>query len=1029
MVDNASGLVHVEHQKHLNTHETLEAIKSFEQMCLDYGVVPTEYVSDSGSAFTSKEYQAHLANYQQIISFAGTGAHHHNAIAERSIRTIMSIARTCMLHAAIHWPEMADATLWPLAVDYAVYIYNRVPNRETGLSPLDIFSNQRQPQRRLQDLHVWGSPAYLLDKRIADGKKIPRWESKSERVIFVGISPKHLGATPRVLNPRTRAITTPYNVVFDDWFATVGSKPEDLPDFNSPEWQRLFGDSEYQYVEDEDWISQENYQQTPPPNPIWDRRERVATSLSNLYHPQQQVPMPVPSSSVRYEFYRENPALPPAPPVPQRPPFQRENLPGPNEPAGQTQQPRAAPREEAPIAPMQPAPAQVSPAPARTPNTSGPPQMAQAPAAAPTPAPAHPQEAPTRPRRLTGPERELRDLHEVADSMPVRERRTRRPPVNYEPEVNIKNRKQRNLPKVNIHGVVFNVQGNALISENQDYIYEFPAAYACTITGAENPFSALSEVYKASKTDPDSVTLEQALSDPTHYHEWVKALKKEIGDLERHGTWEEVPIEEAEGDVVPVHWVLRIKRGPDGTFEKFKARIVVRGDLMHNYDFETHAPTCQWSVIRMVLILALTWGWTTCTCDYSNAFIHAKLDTPVWIHLPRGFRSTLPGRTCLKLKRSLYGTSFAGKLWSDCLTKALLDYGLEQCTLAGEPCLFAKPGMMAVVHVDDLVLCFKDPKERDVFLKKMREYGFTLEMDRSLEAFLGIKFERLPDDSFNMTQPALIDKILQHTGMENCNSSTTPAAPNQPLGKDPEGEPMSESWDYRATVGMLLYLSTNTRPDITYAVSQVARFTHDPKQSHAQAVKRIVRYLKGTQDKGTIMKPDGTLAINCMSDADFAGLFKHEPMNEKSSAKSRMGWIISLGGCPLIWKSKLIDSICLATAEAEYYSLSQCLRALIPIRRILEDLCKKLAVPLELQATISSKAFEDNSSALLLARDHRLTSRTRYFHTQSHHFWQHVDNGTVLPVACATADMDADYMTKGMYREGFETNRKRVQGW
>ena len=145
MVDNASGLIFVEFQRQPNTHETLSAIQSFERYCLDKGVIPVEFVTDSGTAFTSKAFKDHLADCQQILHFAGTAAHHHNAIAERSIRTVMSIARTCMLHAAIHWPDMADATLWPLAVNYAVHIINRVPNPETGLSPLDVFTNQRQP--------------------------------------------------------------------------------------------------------------------------------------------------------------------------------------------------------------------------------------------------------------------------------------------------------------------------------------------------------------------------------------------------------------------------------------------------------------------------------------------------------------------------------------------------------------------------------------------------------------------------------------------------------------------------------------------------------------------------------------------------------------------------------------------------------------------------------------------------------------------------------------------------------------------
>jgi hypothetical protein len=88
--DNASSYIHVEFHQHLNTHETLEGIKNFEALCLDHGVVPTNYISDSGAAFTAKAFKDHLQIFNQVVKFAGTGAHHHNAYAERSIRTIMS---------------------------------------------------------------------------------------------------------------------------------------------------------------------------------------------------------------------------------------------------------------------------------------------------------------------------------------------------------------------------------------------------------------------------------------------------------------------------------------------------------------------------------------------------------------------------------------------------------------------------------------------------------------------------------------------------------------------------------------------------------------------------------------------------------------------------------------------------------------------------------------------------------------------------------------------------------------------------
>ena len=120
---------------------------------------------------------------------------------------------------------------------------------------------------------------------------------------------------------------------------------------------------------------------------------------------------------------------------------------------------------------------------------------------------------------------------------------------------------------------------------------------------------------------------------------------------------------------------------------------------------------------------------------------------------------------------------------------------------------------------------------------------------------------------------------------------------------------------------MLLYVSNNIRPDITYAVSQVARFTAAPRVSHATAVKTIVRYLAQTAEKGLKVKPDGTYNLLCWADADLAGMYKQEPEYDPNSAKSQYGYIITFGGVSLIWKSQLISAICLSTTHAEYVRL------------------------------------------------------------------------------------------------------------
>ena len=123
--------------------------------------------------------------------------------------------------------------------------------------------------------------------------------------------------------------------------------------------------------------------------------------------------------------------------------------------------------------------------------------------------------------------------------------------------------------------------------------------------------------------------------------------------------------------------------------------------------------------------------------------------------------------------------------------------------------------------------------------------------------------------------------------MEDCNPNYNPTSQSS-LGSDTDGPPMKEDWSYSSVVGMLLYLSTCTCPDIAFAVSQAARFSTNPKQSHATAVKISICYLKRTKDKGIIMTPDGQLHLETFVDADFAGLYKREDMLNPASAKVAM---------------------------------------------------------------------------------------------------------------------------------------------
>ena len=209
---------------------------------------------------------------------------------------------------------------------------------------------------------------------------------------------------------------------------------------------------------------------------------------------------------------------------------------------------------------------------------------------------------------------------------------------------------------------------------------------------------------------------------------------------------------------------------------------------------------------------------------------------------------------------------------------------------------------MVVLYFDDVGISYSDKSDLPTLLTKSVKRGLLqLSKEGTFTDFLGIKFVKEPTkNTITLTQRGLIQKIINGTGMQDCNPNWTPAT-QLTLGIDSDGEPAyDETWNYPSIVGMLLYLSTNTHPDIIFAASQAARFNHSPKKSDASAIKTIVRYLHRTSDIGTIVTPTSDLSIDCYVDAKFAGLHGHDPDHVPSSAKSRTGYIIMLGGCPIL---------------------------------------------------------------------------------------------------------------------------------
>ena len=913
-----------------------------------------------------------------------------------------------MLHAAIHWPDVADTALWPMAVTHAVFLHNHVPNPNTGLAPSDIFTKSRWEQRKFHDVHVWGCPVYVLDSKISGGMKLPRWTPRSVRCVNVGLSANHASTVPLVLNPTSGYITPQFHIVFDDWFATIATDVSSFPDFMSDRWYKMFGDSHYQYPFDEDDLDTErdrteiiNFERGET------QRNTIATAMDS-HAPLE--PLPVTPLSVS-QFY---PTPPPGHLLTPSESSRREELRLSYQPPSPTPGP-TPPRLETPYASPFASPS-LTPGPVSTPReqpmtTPMPPLRMPELLRRESPMPPSPSTttSPTReqvPSPHNSPTSNFESVGKPTHASPAPS------PISSTPVVASPRRstRQRSAPqRLGYEGD----QGRGYIAQPSAWIF------------AENGLLPPPCAYKVANADPDTLSYDQAMADTANVSEWRAAAAKEIVSLEQNDTWVEVTTAVAKTKILPGTWVFRRKRTPDGEISKYKARYCVRGD-MEEGDPETYAPVVAWSSVRLFLTLAVTLNWETCSIDFSSAFVQAKLDEPVWIHLPRGFRSKNDS-TCLQLKKSLYGLSVAPRLWYEHVVAALLQLGFKQSV--SDQCFLYRPTIIIVLYVDDLGIAFSDKTDLEKVFNDLTEMGFAFTREGSFTDFLGIKFVKdEANNTVTLTQKGLIQKIIAATGMEDCNPNWTPAT-QQALGIDPEGEPMDEAWSYPSIVGMLLYLSTNTRIDISMAVSQVARFNHSPKKSHATAIKTIVRYLHRTADKGTIITPSGDLSLDCYVDADFAGLYGRDPDREPSSAKSRTGYLITLGNAPIIWKSQLQTEISLSTLESEYSALSASMRALLPLRALLSEVIEGLHLPNQFKSSIRCRVFEDNNGALLLATNQRITNRTKYFLVKWHFFWSYVKSGAVQVLKIDTKEQKADYLTKGLNREVFERIRKLTQGW
>ena len=431
------------------------------------------------------------------------------------------------------------------------------------------------------------------------------------------------------------------------------------------------------------------------------------------------------------------------------------------------------------------------------------------------------------------------------------------------------------------------------------------------------------------------------------------------------------------------------------------------------------------------MVLAAKLGFKSVQCNITAAFIHGRVTEPIYVHQPRGFHRG-HGDEVLKLKRTLYGLKQAPRYFFKYFTEWLVRQGLQASNL--DPCLFMSKSLIVIIYVDDILIYGKTEDEINDFIKRMKKEDVALHREGTAEGYLGVDIQHQDEgDTRTITfkQEGLTKRIISALGLDSKTSKPveTPAE-KAALGRDVGGQDASGSINYASVVGMLLYLG-HSRPDISFAVHQCARYTHSPKQSHEDALVRIGRYLKGTLDKGLILKPSKDFQIDCYPDADFAGLWTRDDKQDPHCVRSRTGYVINLANCPVLWKSKLQTEIALSTMEAEYVALSALCKELFPLIDLTKELTSAIGLTLNATTEMHIKIHEDNVGALILDKlePRRMTPRSKHYAIKYHWFREHIGPRNIELVHISTENQLGDLFTKGLEKIIFQRLQKQHMGW
>ncbi|XP_024004132.1 uncharacterized protein LOC112081591 [Eutrema salsugineum] len=274
--------------------------------------------------------------------------------------------------------------------------------------------------------------------------------------------------------------------------------------------------------------------------------------------------------------------------------------------------------------------------------------------------------------------------------------------------------------------------------------------------------------------------------------------------------------------------------------------------------------------------------------------------------------------------------------------------------------------MVVQIYVDDIIFGGTSQELVDAFVASMTS-EFEMSMVGELKYFLGLQITQSEEGVF-ISQSTYARNLLKRFKLDSAKEAKTPMSTTTSLTRDDERASVDPTL-YRGMIGSLLYL-TASRPDLCLSVGICTRYQAKPKQSHLEAVKRIIKYVKGTVELGIWYSKGSNQNLVGYCDADWTG--------SADDRKSTSGGCFFLGNNLISWLSKKQNSVSLSTAEAEYIAMGSCCSQLLWMKQMSADY------------GIDSGPFLvycDNKSAISISKNPVQHSRTKHIDIR-HHFIQ-----------------------------------------